>query len=197
MSQEMSQYKGLDYKLDGIDYHQLAMVDKDNQLHTQNSSAAEIREAYNFKKIVESYLDSKEGKSLVKYLNDKNHQPREIFHYGAGPLGKNTVAAVAMGDLEANILTNYQDGKGFSARVREFVDTYQKLGINLQYAEGQEYILAHELAHLAGYITERSAEGALANIYGDMAKAEPKKGKYNRLTQVAKIRKEQAKKKEN
>ena len=188
----MSHYQqsNLNDLFSGMNYNTLAMVDKKGNTYTQKSSSDEINEANEFKNVVDNYLSSKEGKNLVSYLSGKGKEPAEIVKYGAGPLGKNTVAAVAKSDLETTILANYQDGKGFDCRTKDFAKLYQ-----LNQKEAQEYVLSHEIVHTAGYTTERGTEQLLETYFTELAEKSTgkEKIKYTKLAQVAKIRKEEAK----
>ena len=62
MQTEMSHYQqsNLNDLISGMNYNTLAMVDKKGNTYTQKSSSDEIKEANEFKKVVDSYLTSKE-----------------------------------------------------------------------------------------------------------------------------------------
>lgn len=127
---------------------------------------------------------------------------------GAEDLPEGTVAAVKRNDLEGILVGNYAQGKSFEYRVGEMARQYEKYvvgGINGVGGDGvdraamTEYVLAHEIAHAAGYKDEAEVEHILQDYF--TAKAGESKGaeqeKYRALAKVAGERIKQAKVREN
>lgn len=187
-------YNSKDNNPTKIFYNSMSIIDQQGKLHSKNGSEKEKREAQNFKRVVQTYLSSESGKNLISYLSSKKQKPAEIIGYGAGKLGKDTVAAVTGNDLETVILSNYQDNKGFDSRVQDLAKLYK-----INSLEAKEYVLAHEIVHTAGYKTEKGTEAVLKDYFLELSTKSqgPEKEKYSRLSKVAGLREQEAKKLEN
>jgi len=161
----------------------LAVVEPNHQvnLYSSNQPYAHIEQAKNMEQIVQNYISSEEGQKLLAYFQSKNRKIMKIKGVGAGDLGENTVAALLHNDLEGVILANY-NGKTFESRVGEMA---QKYGVDSQSAT--EYVLAHELAHAAGYKTELEVESFLNNYFQTQAfqSQGEKREKYVQLAGLA------------
>jgi hypothetical protein len=170
----------------------MAVVDKNKNvnLYSSDQPHQHIDQAKQMESIMENYLASDEGKSLVQYLGSRSKKPIEIKGYGAGDLGENVVAAVLHDGIEGVILSNY-NGKDFTTRIDEMADKY-----DLSSDDTMEYVLAHELAHAAGYKSEAETENVIKEYFEFMAlnsDENGEKGKYESLAKVAEERCEEAK----
>ena len=171
----------------------MAVVDKNKNvnLYSSDQPYQHIDQAKQMERIVENYLSSEEGISLVQYLGTRNKKPIEIKGYGAGDLGENVVAAVLHDGIEGVILSNY-NGRDFTDRIGELADKY-----DLSHNDTTEYVLAHELAHAAGYKSEAETENIIKEYFEFMAGKSDKDGdkeRYESLAKVAEERCEEAKK---
>tara|TARA_Y100000310_G_C20578592_1_gene761794 strand:+ start:498 stop:1154 length:657 start_codon:yes stop_codon:yes gene_type:complete len=174
----------------------LAVVDSQSDainLYQSDQPYAHLQEAKNMETTLDNYLTSTEGQNFMNYVSSRGKKMMNIKGVGAGDLGENTVAALLHDGIEGIILSNY-DGKSFSERVSDFAGSY---GLDPQSAE--EYVLAHELSHAAGNLTEESAESFLEDYFTEMASQNKgeEKVRYESLAVVAGKRKEEAAKIEN
>ena len=171
----------------------MAVIDnnKNVNLYSSDQPNQHLSQAKQMESIVENYLSSDEGKSLVQYLGTRSKKPIEIKGYGAGDLGENVVVAVLHDGIEGIILSNY-NGKDFTERIGELANKY-----NLNHEDTTEYVLAHEFAHAAGYKSEAETENVIKEYFEFMASSSDEnrvKKKYESLAKVAEERCEEAKK---
>ncbi len=179
-----------------------AVIDAEGKAHVYNSDrpAAHRREARQMYRVVQRYLTSPEGKDFLNYLISQGAKLMDIAGVGAEDLPEGTVAAVKRNDLEGILVGNYAHGKSFEYRVGEMARQYSKYGgggINGVGGDGvnraamMEYVLAHEIAHAAGYSGEAEVEQVLQDYF--TAKAGESRGaqqeKYQALAKVAGQRK--------
>ncbi len=173
----------------------MAVVDPQGKtnLYSSDQPYEHIREAENMQEVFHNYLSSEQGKNFVEYVSSRGNKLMEFKGVGAGDLGENTVAAILRNDLEGILLSNYE-GKGFDERISEMADKY-----NLTHEATIEYVLAHELAHAAGYKSEAETEGFIKEYFESRASHTEgeEKEKYVQLAGVAAQRENEAKGMEN
>ncbi len=173
----------------------MAVIDPAERTHIYNSDRPEehLSEARAMYRIFQEYVHSGEGREFLSYLDSRNRKMMELKGVGAGDLGEGVVAAVLRNNLEGILLSNYQ-GKSFEQRVGEMARQY-----NMDHESMQEYVLAHETAHMAGYKSERDTEAVLQQYFSAKAAkasaaSEPeKKAKYLALARIAQERKKGSK----
>lgn len=179
-----------------------AVIDAEGKAHVYGSDRPRqhLREAKQMYRVVQRYLTSPEGKDFLNYLISQGAKLMNIAGVGAEDLPEETVAAVKRNDLEGILVGNYAQGKSFEYRVGEMARQYSKYGVGgingvggdgVGRAAMTEYVLAHELAHAAGYKNEAEVEQLLQDYF--TAKAGESKGaeqeKYRALARVAEHRK--------
>ena len=147
-----------------------------------------------FENIVKDYLNSEQGLSFTDYAAEKAKNPIYLVGLGSVHLDDYVVAAV-MHDGEKGIMVgNYGGNKDFQSRVDDFAELY-----GLPEDAALEYVINHELAHVAGYATEASAEGFLKAYFTQ--KAEESEGEikeqYQQLAKVAEMREAETYKRDN
>ena len=159
-------------------------------LYSSDNPGNHIREAKNMDSIVRDYISSEEGKKFLDYAAARGEEFVKIKGVGAGDLGEQTVAAILHNGLEGVILGNYE-GKSFTSRVSEMANMY---GIDQK--SMTEYVIAHELAHAAGYDTEAGAEGFIKDFFTSQAFQSEggQRARYVKLAGIAAKREAEAKK---
>jgi hypothetical protein len=169
----------------------MATVDENKKvsLHSSDQPYEHIDEAKKMDDLVNNYLSSKEGESLMDYLGSRSKSQINIKEYGSGDLGENVVAAVLHDGIEGVILSNY-NGKPFTERITEMAGMY-----GLTEEATTEYVLAHEFAHAAGYKSEAETESVIKEYFLEMAAGSEGdvKEKYDSLARVAEERCKEAK----
>lgn len=169
-----------------------AVIDAEGKAHVYGSDRPRqhLHEAKQMYRVVQRYLTSPEGKDFLNYLISQGAKLMNIAGVGAEDLPAETVAAVKRNDLEGILVGNYAQGKSFEYRVGEMARQYGNYGGDrgsLNRAAMTEYVLAHEIAHAAGYKSEAEVEQVLQDYF--TAKAGESKGaeqeKYRALAQVA------------
>lgn len=153
----------LTYLLSNATQYNMGMAVQDEHNHTNIYSSdnpeAHAREAKNTYEIVQGYLNSEAGNSFVDYVHSRGKEFMKIKGVGSGDLGEGVVAAILRNDLEGILLSNY-DGKSFDERISEMANKYE-----LTHEATTEYVLAHELAHAAGYTSEAETEGFIKQYF--------------------------------
>lgn len=166
-----------------------AVIDLEGKAHVYGSDrpAAHLREARQMYRVVQRYLTSPEGKDFFNYLISQGAKLMGIAGIGAEDLPDDAVAAVKRNDLEGILVGNYAQGKSFEHRVEQLAQQYSNYGLAIDKAAMTEYVLAHELAHAAGYKSEAQVERVLQDYFTQ--KAGESKGrqqeKYQALAKVA------------
>lgn len=169
-----------------------AVIDAEGKAHVYGSDRPRqhLHEAKQMYRVVQRYLTSPEGKDFLNYLISQGAKLMNIAGVGAEDLPEGTVAAVKRNDLEGILVGNSAQGKSFEYRVGEMARQYEKYGGDrgsLNRAAMTEYVLAHEIAHAAGYKSEMEVEQVLQDYF--TAKAGKSKGaeqeKYRALAKVA------------
>lgn len=160
---------------------------------SRNPSQA-VRDAREFDGIFRSYLSSDAGQHFLEYASQHSKHPLKILAYGTDEMPEKVIAAVRHdGDIGV-IVGNYTEGKDFESRIQEFASIH-----GLEYEAALEYVLNHELGHVAGYLTESGNERFLGEYFEQRAMEEGKKGneqvqvKYQKLAELAYERAEQQK----
>ncbi len=178
----------LQYILPNAQQYNMGMAVQDEHNHTNIYSSdnpeAHAREAKNTYEIVQGYLNSEAGNSFVDYVHSRGKEFMKIKGIGSGDLGEGVVAAILRNNLEGILLSNY-DGKGFEERISEMADKY-----HLTHEATTEYVLAHELAHAAGYKAEAETEGFIKQYFETRAfqTEGEEREKYVQLAGVAAVR---------
>ena len=191
-SYETERPDGADSALQGHLSH--GYVDHQNGKNYIFGSEEHGYQSRDFENIVKEYLNSEQGLSFVDYAGEKAKNPIHLVGLGSAHLDDYLVAAV-MHDGEKGIMVgNYGGNKDFQSRVNDFAELY-----GLSEDAALEYVINHELAHVAGYATEASAEGFLKAYFTQ--KAEESKGEmketYQQLAEVAEAREAEAYKRDN
>lgn len=168
----------------------MAVVDPQGKtnLYSSDRPYEHLREAENMQELFQKYLSSEQGKSFMEYVRSRGNKLMNFKGVGAGDLGENTVAAILRNDLEGILLSNYE-GKSFAERISEMAAQY-----NLTHEATIEYVLAHELAHAAGYKSEKETEGFIKEYFKSRASHTEgeEKEKYVQLAGVAAEREREA-----
>lgn len=182
----------LAYLLPRAERYDMGMAVQDEHNHTNIYSSdhpeAHAREAKKTYEIVQGYLNSEAGNSFIDYVHSRGKEFMKIKGIGSGDLGEGVVAAILRNDLEGILLSNY-DGKSFDERISEMADKY-----DLTTEATTEYVLAHELAHAAGYTSEAETESFIKEYFESRAfQTEGKeREKYVQLAGVAAEREREA-----
>ncbi len=108
---------------------------------------------------------------------------------GSADLDDFVVGAVMQDVVKGIMVGNYAQGKSFTSRVAEFAEGY-----GLSQSAAMEYVINHELAHVAGYDSEAGAEGFLRDYFLQQAALSEgtDKEKYIQLAEVAEQRAQEA-----
>ena len=171
----------------------VAYVDNEGKINVQGSNRPEehIPASYTMDQVVKEYLASAQGQRFQDYMTKNGKGEIRIEGRGAGDLGEHVVAAVMHDGEQGIVLGNYQDGKDFFTRVREFGAQYK-----LHEQAALEYVLTHEFGHVAGYDTEASNEAFIKDYFIERA-AETggaERQKYLQLAAVAEYRERETEK---
>jgi hypothetical protein len=176
----------------------MALVDESGEVELYGSDRPEmhVREAQYMNDVLQNYLSSEEGTSFLEYLGSKGKEA-QIDKVGAGDfknLEDSIIAATIYSGSERFIVGNYEGDKGFEERVTELTSLYQE-DFDVSEDDLREYVLAHEIAHSAGYKSEASVEKVLTKYFAKMEKEaedDDIRDKYQALKEIAQQRAQEA-----
>ena len=128
-------------------------------------------------------------KKFIDYVQGQGKKFVDIKGGVAGDLGDQAVAAIIHDGIEGYILGNCEKGENFDQRSGQFAQKYQ---VSKEIAV--EYAMTHEMAHAAGYKSEKDVEGFLKQYFETQAfkSSGQQREKYVKLASIAANREKHA-----